>query len=243
MSNETRLERPIRELLCQRCNQEYPVWYAPNELWNLVQQEDEHFFCPTCFAILAEERGIRTTAWKLMLETEQDLAVQGEISTLKAECAALEKENAELIAEQLGIEGRCPVGHNKKFTYELKGQLGCVACEKAALEKEKDEMLVHYNVMVKQMDEDGYKISRLNEQIESLTKQLAEAREVDELIKSIRTQGYGIKLSCWKQGSWTCQIWEGSPVDRSEKVVVTIAGQTIKEALKAAIGAAGGKAT
>jgi hypothetical protein len=55
----------MRELLCQRCGSEYPVWYAPDELWNRVQREGEHFLCLTCFAVLAEERGIKPIAWVL----------------------------------------------------------------------------------------------------------------------------------------------------------------------------------
>jgi hypothetical protein len=69
----------VRELLCQRCNSEYPVWFCPNEIWNAVQQTGEHFFCPTCFAILAEERGIRPTAWFVRPEKDSD----GETSLLK----------------------------------------------------------------------------------------------------------------------------------------------------------------
>jgi hypothetical protein len=34
------------------------------------------------------------------------------------------------LAEYEGIEGRCPNGHNKKFTYDLNGSVGCVVCEK-----------------------------------------------------------------------------------------------------------------
>lgn len=51
----------IRELLCMICGKEHPVWYAPNDLWNRVIRRDgsdEHpFLCPTCFTVLAEERG------------------------------------------------------------------------------------------------------------------------------------------------------------------------------------------
>lgn len=52
-----------RELLCQRCGREHPVWFAPNAAWNpVVRREngsDEFpFLCPTCFIVLAEERGV-----------------------------------------------------------------------------------------------------------------------------------------------------------------------------------------
>lgn len=57
---------------------------------------------------------------------------------------------------------------------------------------------------------------------------------VDDLIESIRSRGYGIELSCWMQGSWVCKIWEGSPVDQSQKMIIVIAGETMLEALQLA---------
>lgn len=53
---------PPRELLCMKCQQEYPVWFAPNNLWNRVVRRPDGsdewpFLCPTCFATLAVERG------------------------------------------------------------------------------------------------------------------------------------------------------------------------------------------
>ena len=57
----------VRELLCQRCEQEYPVWFAPDELWNNVCRNysgnEIHFLCLTCFAVLAEKCGIVPAAW------------------------------------------------------------------------------------------------------------------------------------------------------------------------------------
>ena len=62
----------FRELLCQRCNLEYPVWFTANELWNATVRDGEHFFCLTCFAVLAEERGvIKPTAWKVEPESKR----------------------------------------------------------------------------------------------------------------------------------------------------------------------------
>jgi hypothetical protein len=57
-----------RELLCQWCDNDYPVWVAPDELWNQVADENEHFLCPTCFAMLAEQRGVvENPIWHLSL--------------------------------------------------------------------------------------------------------------------------------------------------------------------------------
>lgn len=70
----------LREGLCMKCNQEYPVWFAPNELWNPVMRNADGsdrypFICPTCFAMEAELRGIRPTAWKL---TTEQLIIEAE---------------------------------------------------------------------------------------------------------------------------------------------------------------------
>lgn len=70
-------EREVRELLCQRCDREYPVWSAPNDLWNRVVRDHggdgygarplrDRFLCPSCFGMLAEERGIKVTPWLLV---------------------------------------------------------------------------------------------------------------------------------------------------------------------------------
>lgn len=56
-----------RELLCELCYREYPVWYAPSELWNAVMRhpdgkeasEKHNFICMDCFAIQAGQIGIK----------------------------------------------------------------------------------------------------------------------------------------------------------------------------------------
>ena len=59
-----------RELLCQRCDRDYPVWFAPNELWNRVtdhlsEKPFIRFLCLNCFAFLAEETFGENFIWKL----------------------------------------------------------------------------------------------------------------------------------------------------------------------------------
>lgn len=61
-------EPEIRELLCQKCGRDYPVWFAPNELWNRVAEGKFHFLCMDCFGLLAESQGIKPTAWMLTEE-------------------------------------------------------------------------------------------------------------------------------------------------------------------------------
>jgi hypothetical protein len=56
----------------------------------------------------------------------------GENVRQRAVLAALTTE----LAEYEGVDGRCPIGHNKKFTYSLQGQIGCVACERDAAKAE-----------------------------------------------------------------------------------------------------------
>lgn len=52
-----------RELLCMICDSEYPVWSAPNDLWNRVIRRPDgsdewDFLCPGCFTRVAAERGV-----------------------------------------------------------------------------------------------------------------------------------------------------------------------------------------
>lgn len=57
-----------RELLCMICNRDYPVWCAPNDLWNRVVRLPDgsdrwQFLCPNCFAVKAEECGAASMFW------------------------------------------------------------------------------------------------------------------------------------------------------------------------------------
>lgn len=59
------------ESVCQRCNGFNPVWTAPSPLWNYVMRggsidgiEVFSVVCPSCFVILARERGIDATGWR-----------------------------------------------------------------------------------------------------------------------------------------------------------------------------------
>lgn len=61
MMNDTR-----RELLCEKCSNDYPVWAGPNDLWNLLAKEYQ-FLCPTCFALILEKQhNVKTVCWKIM---------------------------------------------------------------------------------------------------------------------------------------------------------------------------------
>ena len=60
------------ESICQRCGRFNPVWTAPSPLWNFVMRggsingiERYCVVCPSCFVLLAEERGVLATGWRL----------------------------------------------------------------------------------------------------------------------------------------------------------------------------------
>jgi hypothetical protein len=54
-------EIQVRELVCQRCDADYPIWYADNDFWNEDAEPDEHFLCPTCFIDQADKKGVSRT--------------------------------------------------------------------------------------------------------------------------------------------------------------------------------------
>lgn len=76
--DDTKKEK--RELLCEICDRDYPVWYAPNPLWNKVMRapdgreasERVSFVCPTCFTMEARRKGIKGVAWVLSLEQRNE---------------------------------------------------------------------------------------------------------------------------------------------------------------------------
>lgn len=68
-------ECPISESRCSRCGGPNIVWVAPSPLWNAVMRSNDignadiydGIVCPTCFAILAEEKNI-ASGWRLSPE-------------------------------------------------------------------------------------------------------------------------------------------------------------------------------
>lgn len=86
-----------RELRCDRCLRDYATWVAPNALWNEVvrvpsteAEVPEPFLCPTCFALAAETKGIKPTAWVLVPETPEMLPLlTGTAPTLGSHAADL----------------------------------------------------------------------------------------------------------------------------------------------------------
>lgn len=79
------MNNAVRELLCQDCESEYPVWYCDHFLWNPVAEELEkefgvsiHFLCLNCFAshvtrmIKANANG--SIIWKLEVGSSGDIS-------------------------------------------------------------------------------------------------------------------------------------------------------------------------
>lgn len=78
---------PIQELLCQRCNTDYPIWYCDHFLWNPVAEQIEkatnvpiHFLCLNCFAFCCEQIVLDGNPdckiiWKLELGSQGDAKV------------------------------------------------------------------------------------------------------------------------------------------------------------------------
>lgn len=56
------------EDICQRCKGANIIWSAPSPLWNEVMRSGDingdwefgELICPTCFGVLAKERGVAT---------------------------------------------------------------------------------------------------------------------------------------------------------------------------------------
>ena len=82
------LQQPKRELLCQKCGQDYPIWYCDNFLWNPVAGFVEEqmnvrvsFLCLNCFAfsceqaVLVGENSDCKIIWKLSIGTHNDAKV------------------------------------------------------------------------------------------------------------------------------------------------------------------------
>lgn len=75
-----------RELLCQECGVEYPIWYCDHFLWNPVAERltlrsgvTVRFLCLNCFAVSAErivkEKSDGVVIWKLDVGSPNDAGV------------------------------------------------------------------------------------------------------------------------------------------------------------------------
>lgn len=72
-------EKEKLELICERCDRDYPCWFVSNNTWNEVIRDEVsgdsfQFLCPTCFVVIAAMQGI-TPIWFLDKE-HQDIINQ-----------------------------------------------------------------------------------------------------------------------------------------------------------------------
>lgn len=105
----------MRELLCQLCHKEYPIWYAPNDIWNSVMRdkggrEETPFVCPTCFGKEYEKR-YGTCIWEFKVNYIQNTTKDNRAETvqefLNRKGAELEKEAREARPRGTLIRRKC----------------------------------------------------------------------------------------------------------------------------------------
>jgi hypothetical protein len=83
-TSSKQVDNSISEGMCQVCGKPYPVWFAPNPLWNKVMRhpdgreasEKYAFICMDCFALESEKVGVIPTAWMLTTEKEAEASNQ-----------------------------------------------------------------------------------------------------------------------------------------------------------------------
>ena len=60
-----------KELQCDRCASDYPIWFTDNDSWNIIAQDKYgnafyHFLCLNCFANLYDKKFERQV-WELKI--------------------------------------------------------------------------------------------------------------------------------------------------------------------------------
>ena len=46
------------DTICHQCHNSNPAWYAPNDLFNLINGSPNGVLCPLCFQKKADEKGV-----------------------------------------------------------------------------------------------------------------------------------------------------------------------------------------
>ena len=54
-----------KELVCEKCGRDYPIWFGENDKWNKVAGDDIDFLCMDCFALMYEEVLGEDAIWEL----------------------------------------------------------------------------------------------------------------------------------------------------------------------------------
>jgi hypothetical protein len=74
------------ELTCDDCQQPYDVWYADNDVWNLVMGgphalgDPGGMICPRCFTIRAAVTYSEAAIWHLVLDNPENVGPQAQIT-------------------------------------------------------------------------------------------------------------------------------------------------------------------
>ena len=69
-------KQPHPEDFCDLCGSRNIVWYADNDLWNLVVEKKYHrgvIWCPICFVEIAEKQGVHCTSWRISRDADDPL--------------------------------------------------------------------------------------------------------------------------------------------------------------------------
>lgn len=113
-----------RELLCMKCGREYPTWWAESPLWNATMRRrtdgsDEYpFVCPTCFVVLADERGVASMFELRSVDLPAPAEEPGDDERERALEAVIERDRTEVAR---GVHGIKAALHNYAWLTEGRG--------------------------------------------------------------------------------------------------------------------------
>jgi hypothetical protein len=65
------------ECKCDYCGKFHSVWFTDNEIWNKYSI-GYTFLCPTCFILIAEQNGCKTTGWFVTVEERAAALLEGQ---------------------------------------------------------------------------------------------------------------------------------------------------------------------
>lgn len=134
------------------------------------------------------EDGWAITTRQVLDELKENAAkLQDEVALYKSALSIAGKRMEELqeelkqeIAENDGVEGRCKVGHHKKFSYMLNEKAGCVACERDQAASMVEELRLQLATAQK-----AAKLARLIS--EKIQKELNKHEKNDQQIMTLQT--------------------------------------------------------
>lgn len=180
---------------CESCGGPAFVWFAPNDLWNLVKgghakDDPGGMLCPNCFIRAAEKKGIVPTAWivcreDLAIVPQRDAVIDECIAAVRAEAsrrrtvaaalssiAAPDEHHAQLTGEETA-------GNIEAALVALKSHPAPPAQDERGAEVERIERQI--NELENNYGQGSYRDGQNRERIASLQKRLAELQASDHL--------------------------------------------------------------